>query len=180
MNQQYEVETNPPQSKYNTMPQQYLSTWCRKLHAEYFTKSILMIYDPRYILLKVTATTICGSNPYLCNETVVYMHDDDILGHEFMGIIAQIDLSDHRILQEPLGNFGKNHRELLCGQASYIRVPFADMNCLPIPNDVPDDKALYLSDIIPTVYHGCHIANVKEGSIVAIWCLGSIGLLQTR
>ncbi|CAF3447138.1 unnamed protein product, partial [Rotaria sp. Silwood2] len=105
---------NPPQSKYNTMPQQYLSTWCRKLHAEYFTKSILMIYDPRYILLKVTATTICGSNPYLCNETVVYMHDDDILGHEFMGIIAQIDLSDYRILQEPFCQYCQREEYAVC------------------------------------------------------------------
>ncbi|CAF3055761.1 unnamed protein product, partial [Rotaria sp. Silwood2] len=68
----------------------------------------------------------------------------------------------------------------LGGQAEYIRVPFADINCLPIPNDVPDDKALYLSDIIPTAFHGCHIGNVKEGSIVAIWSLGPIGLLQAR
>ena len=34
------------------------------------------------------------------------------------------------------------------GQAEYVRVPFADLNCLPIPDDVPDEKALYLSDVI--------------------------------
>ena len=34
------------------------------------------------------------------------------------------------------------------GQAEYVRVPFADINCLPIPDDVPDEKALYLSDVI--------------------------------
>ena len=54
------------------------------------------------------------------------------------------------------------------------------MNCLPIPDDVSDDKALYLSDILPTAYHGCDIGKVGKGSIVAIWGLGPIGLLQAR
>ena len=66
------------------------------------------------------------------------------------------------------------------GQAEYVRVPFADYNCLPIPDDVPDIKALYLSDIVPTAYHGCEIGNVKKGSVVAIWGLGPIGLIEAR
>ena len=66
------------------------------------------------------------------------------------------------------------------GQAEYVRVPFADVNCLSIPSDVSDEKALYLSDVIPTSYHGCAIGGVKEGSTVAIWGLGPIGLLQAR
>jgi threonine dehydrogenase-like Zn-dependent dehydrogenase len=63
------------------------------------------------------------------------------------------------------------------GQAEYVRVPFADVNCLPIPDDVPDEKALYLSDIIPTSYHGAELGDVKKGSTVAIWGLGPVGLL---
>jgi len=66
------------------------------------------------------------------------------------------------------------------GQAEYVRVPFADVNLLSIPDDVPDDKALYLSDIIPTAYHGTELANVQVGSTVAIWGLGPIGLLAAR
>jgi len=66
------------------------------------------------------------------------------------------------------------------GQAEYVRVPFADVNCLVIPDDVPDDKALYLSDVIPTAYHGTELGEVKEGSIVAIWGLGPIGLMTAR
>jgi threonine dehydrogenase-like Zn-dependent dehydrogenase len=54
------------------------------------------------------------------------------------------------------------------GQADYVRVPFADVNCLVVPDDVPDEKALYLSDIVPTAYHGVEIAEVKQGSTVAI------------
>jgi threonine dehydrogenase-like Zn-dependent dehydrogenase len=51
---------------------------------------------------------------------------------------------------------------------------------LPIPDDVPDEKALYLSDVIPTSYHGTELAQVKEGDIVGIWGLGPIGLMTAR
>jgi threonine dehydrogenase-like Zn-dependent dehydrogenase len=66
------------------------------------------------------------------------------------------------------------------GQSEYVRVPFADVNCLPIPDEIHDDKALFLSDIIPTSYHGAELGNVKEGSTVAIWGLGPVGLLCAR
>lgn len=54
------------------------------------------------------------------------------------------------------------------GQAEYVRVPFADVNCLVLPEDIPDDKGLYLSDVVPTAYHGTELANVQPGSTVAI------------
>lgn len=154
---------------------------------------------------------------------MVDMHDGDILGHEFMGIIEQIgdqvkqfrlgqrvvvafniacgfcdhcqreeysvcDTTNPSKLQQKLYGqktsalFGYSHLTggVPGGQAEYVRVPFADMNCLLIPDDVPDNKALYLSDIIPTAYHGCVIGNVKKGSTVAIWGLGPIGLLEAR
>ena len=66
------------------------------------------------------------------------------------------------------------------GQAEFVRVPFADVNCLPIPDDVPDEKALYLSDVIPTAYHACELGQVKEGDVVGIWGLGPIGLAAVR
>ena len=66
------------------------------------------------------------------------------------------------------------------GQSQYVRVPFADVNCLVLPDNVPDDKGLYLSDIIPTSFHGTELAEVKEGSTVAIWGLGPIGQLTAR
>jgi len=59
-------------------------------------------------------------------------------------------------------------------------VPFADINCLPIPDDVPDEKALYLSDIICTAYHACEMGEVKPGDSVGIWGMGPIGLCAAR
>lgn len=38
------------------------------------------------------------------------------------------------------------------GQAEYVRVPKGEVNCLPIPDDVSDEEAIYLSDVLPTSY----------------------------
>lgn len=62
------------------------------------------------------------------------------------------------------------------GQVEYVRAPFGDVNLLKIPDSVPDEKALYLSDIIPTSYHSTVCAEVQEGKSVAIWGLGPVGL----
>jgi len=61
-----------------------------------------------------------------------------------------------------------------------VRVPFADVNCLPVPDDLSDEKALYLSDIVPTAYHATELGQVKLGDTVAIWGLGPVGLLVAR
>lgn len=61
------------------------------------------------------------------------------------------------------------------GQAEYIRVPYGDVNLLPIPHDVPDEKALYLSDVIATSWHCVVDTGVEKGDIVAIWGGGPIG-----
>jgi len=54
------------------------------------------------------------------------------------------------------------------------------VNCLPIPANIQDEKALYLSDIVPTAYHAAELGQVKEGDTVAIWGLGPVGLLAAR
>lgn len=54
-------------------------------------------------------------------------------------------------------------------QAEFCRVPFADVNCYPIPDDVPDEKALYMSDVLCTSLHSVVMGEVQEGSTVAIW-----------
>lgn len=61
------------------------------------------------------------------------------------------------------------------GQAEYLRVPNGNVNLLPIPDDVPDEKALFLSDVIATSWHCVVDTGVKEGDVVAIWGGGPIG-----
>lgn len=77
-------------------------------------------------------------------------------------------------------NDRKVNVEVAGGHAEYIRVPFADVSCFPVPDSIPDEKALYLTDIIPTALFAAECGEVKQGSIVGIWGLGPIGLMCAR
>eukprot|EP01125_Pyxidicula_operculata_P009882 TRINITY_DN3250_c0_g1_i3.p1 TRINITY_DN3250_c0_g1~~TRINITY_DN3250_c0_g1_i3.p1 ORF type:complete len:357 (-),score=40.64 TRINITY_DN3250_c0_g1_i3:283-1353(-) len=80
--------------------------------------------------------------------------------------------------QRTAGLFGYSHLMggYPGGQAEYIRVPFGDVNCLQIPKDLPDEKFLFLSDVLCTAWHACELGNVSKGDTVAIWGCGPIGL----
>jgi glutathione-independent formaldehyde dehydrogenase len=64
------------------------------------------------------------------------------------------------------------------GQAEYLRVPYADFNCLKLPmgNEHESDFIL-LADIFPTGYHGCELAQVRPGESVAVYGGGPVGLM---
>lgn len=64
------------------------------------------------------------------------------------------------------------------GQAEYLRVPFADYNCVPLPpgEEHESDFAL-LADIFPTGYHGTELAGVRPGETVAVYGAGPVGLM---
>lgn len=64
------------------------------------------------------------------------------------------------------------------GQAEYLRVPYADFNCLKLPpgNEHEADYAL-LADIFPTGYHGCELAGVSPGETTAVYGAGPVGLM---
>jgi glutathione-independent formaldehyde dehydrogenase len=64
------------------------------------------------------------------------------------------------------------------GQAEYLRVPYADFNCLPLPAgiDHESDYAL-LAELFPAGYHGCELADVSPGETVAVFGAGSVGLM---
>jgi glutathione-independent formaldehyde dehydrogenase len=64
------------------------------------------------------------------------------------------------------------------GQAEYLRVPFADFNCLQLPpgTEHEADYAM-LADIFPTGYHGCELADVRPGETVAVYGAGPVGLM---
>lgn len=66
------------------------------------------------------------------------------------------------------------------GQAEYLRVPFADTNSLVIPEDLPDDKVLFLSDILPTGYMAAENAMIRPGDTVAVWGAGPVGQMTVR
>ena len=64
------------------------------------------------------------------------------------------------------------------GQAEYLRVPFADFNCLPLPPGTEHEADFaMLADIFPTGYHGCELAGVSPGESVAVYGGGPVGLM---
>ena len=77
----------------------------------------------------------------------------------------------------PAGLFGYSHMlgGFAGGQAQYARVPFADIGALKIPNGIPDEKVLFLSDIFPTGYMAAENCNIQPGDTVAVWGCGPVG-----
>jgi threonine dehydrogenase-like Zn-dependent dehydrogenase len=77
----------------------------------------------------------------------------------------------------PCGIFGYSH--LLGGysggQAEYVRVPFADVGPIKVPDGLSDEKALFLSDILPTGYMGADLCGIERGDVIAVWGAGPVG-----
>jgi threonine dehydrogenase-like Zn-dependent dehydrogenase len=61
------------------------------------------------------------------------------------------------------------------GQAQYVRVPFAEVGCLKIPDGISDEQALFLTDIFPTGYMAAENCDIKPGHTVAVWGAGPVG-----
>ena len=66
------------------------------------------------------------------------------------------------------------------GQAEYVRVPFADVGPVKIPDSIDDEHALFLSDIFPTGYEAAYNCNIKPGDTVAVWGCGPVGLFAIQ
>lgn len=66
------------------------------------------------------------------------------------------------------------------GQAQYVRVPMADVGPIKIPDGMPDEKALFLSDIFPTGYQAAEYCNIKPGDVIAVWGCGPVGQFAIR
>ena len=84
--------------------------------------------------------------------------------------------------QSPAGLFGYSHMlgAFPGGQAEYLRVPYADVGPQVIPDDVPDEQAVFLSDIFPTGYMAAENAQIQPGDTVAIWGCGPVSQFAIR
>ncbi|PCC69371.1 Threonine dehydrogenase [Nannocystis exedens] len=172
------------------------------------------------VIVRVTATTICGSDLHLYHHSVPGMRVGDVLGHECMGIVEEAgpavqsvrsgdrvvvsaviaegncaycqaglyslcDVTNPSEVMEALyghctaGIFGYSHLTggYDGGQAEFIRVPFADVNCLPVPPTLSDEQVLFLSDIVSTGWHANELGAVQPGDTVAVWGCGPVGLM---
>jgi alcohol dehydrogenase len=152
-------------------------------------------------VVRMTKTTICGTDLHILKGDVATVAAGRILGHEGIGVIEETGSGVSR--------FRKGDRVLIscitaCGkceccrrgmpshceqggwilgntidgtQAEFVRIPFADTSLYPIPNTADEDAMVMLSDILPTGYE-CGVLNgaVKPGDTVAIIGAGPVGL----
>ncbi|WP_422009783.1 zinc-dependent alcohol dehydrogenase [Reyranella sp.] len=77
----------------------------------------------------------------------------------------------------PAGLFGYTHLlgGYAGGQAEYLRVPYADVGPIKVPNGLTDEQVLFLSDIFPTGYMAADFCNIQPEDTIAIWGCGPVG-----
>jgi threonine dehydrogenase-like Zn-dependent dehydrogenase len=77
----------------------------------------------------------------------------------------------------PCGIFGYSHLlgGFAGGQAEYVRVPFADVGPMKVPDHLDDEKVLFLTDIFPTGYMAADVCGIQPGDVVAVWGCGPVG-----
>lgn len=75
------------------------------------------------------------------------------------------------------GLFGYSHLTggYAGGQAEFVRVPFADVNCFKVPQTLRDEKLLFLTDIFPTGYMAAENCNIQKDDTIAVWGCGPVG-----
>ncbi|WP_086825208.1 zinc-dependent alcohol dehydrogenase [Streptomyces sp. NRRL B-24572] len=79
-----------------------------------------------------------------------------------------------------LFGYTKLYGQVPGGQAEYLRVPFADTLPIRVPEGPPDERFVYLSDVLPTAWQAVDYADVPPGGSVAVLGLGPIGDMCTR
>jgi len=120
----------------------------------------------------VPFTMACG-NCFSCKEQLWSLCDNSNpnawLAEKLMGY-------------SPSGLFGYSHMTggYAGGQAQYARVPFADVGPIKIPDGLPDEKVVFLSDIFPTGFMGAENCNIRPGDTVAIWGCGPVAQFAIR
>ena len=107
-------------------------------------------------------------------------------GHCWMceqGLFAQCETTQVRDQDKGAALFGytKLYGQVPGGQAEYLRVPHAHFGPIKVPeNDAPDERFLFLSDVLPTAWQAVEFANVPPGGSLAVYGLGPIGQMATR
>ena len=77
----------------------------------------------------------------------------------------------------PAGLFGYTHLlgGFAGGQAEYLRVPYADVGPIKVPESLSDEQVLFLSDIFPTGFMAADMCSIQPGDTVAVWGCGPVG-----
>ncbi len=98
-------------------------------------------------------------------------------------LFAQCETTQNREQEKGASLFGytKLYGEVPGGQAEYLRVPQAHFGPIKVPeNGAPDERYLFLSDVLPTAWQAVEYAAIPKGGSVAVYGLGPIGQMCAR
>jgi alcohol dehydrogenase len=160
------------------------------------------VKDPDDAIVRVDAVTICGTDLHILKGDVPEVEAGRILGHEAVGTVLEV--GDHvrdikagdRVLVSCISSCGRcryckegRYGQCLGGggwvlghlidgtQAEMVRVPYADHSLHVLPDNVSNEDALMLADILPTSYEvGVLAGQVSPGDTVVVVGAGPIGL----
>jgi len=120
----------------------------------------------------VPFTMACGSC-FFCQKSLTSLCDNS---NPNASVAAKV------MGHSPSGLFGYSHMlgGFAGGQAEYVRVPFADVGPFKVPEGLPDEKVLFLTDIFPTGYMAAENAEIEPGDTVAVWGCGPVGQFSIR
>ena len=159
------------------------------------------INEPNEAIVRVTRTTLCGTDLHILKGDLSSVAAGRILGHEGIGVIESVGAGVSRfhpgdpVLISCITACGKceycrrgmpSHCEFggwILGntidgtQAEFVRIPYADTSLYALPPEADEDAMVMLSDILPTGYE-CGVLNgrVQPGDTVAIVGAGPVGL----
>jgi len=160
---------------------------------------------PTDALLRVTTTTICGTDVHILKGEFP-VERGRVIGHEPVGVIAELGAAvtgytiGQRVIAGAITPCGQCHSCLdghtsQCGgqamggwrlgntidgcQAEYVRIPNAMANLAPIPDGLTDEQVLMCPDIMSTGFSGAESGMIRIGDTVAVFAQGPIGLCAT-
>ncbi len=165
------------------------------------------VLQPTDAVVQIDTTTICGTDLHILKGDVPAVAEGRVLGHEGVGTVVAVGSAvrnhkvgdrviiacisscgvcaycragtpSHCLADEGASGIGWVLGHLIDGtQAEYVRTPFADRSLYALPDGVPDDAAILLSDILPTGFEmGVRYGGVKPGDTVAVVGAGPVGL----
>ena len=156
--------------------------------------------NPNDAILKVTASTICGSDVHFRNHGVPGLKPDIVLGHEFVGVIVELgqNVRDLKVGDRVAAAcatwcgecfFCRHGQYVSCTaghvfgydlhdgcQAEYCRVPNAQRTLYKIPEDLSDESVLFVGDILSTGYYACEMAGIQSGDQLLVIGAGPVGM----
>ena len=165
------------------------------------------IEDPGDAVVQISMAAICGSDLHMLRGKTPLMEGEPI-GHEGLGVVREVgpnvtkvapgdrvvisfDIVDGDCWFCQHGQTGlcENFRNLGAGifggnlggtQAEFVRVPVADVNLLKVPDDVDDEHALFVGDILTTGVYAAGIARIQPGDTVAVIGAGPVGFFTAQ